>query len=108
MTHLQSFQGSIYKVKLSREENLRMLEKTGNQRGLYVKLADHMHNMRMIDGHHTLAKQQQVAKETMQFYVPMAERLGLHGYMFIKGFSKTAEPLYLLTQKDTSFAWGES
>ena len=79
VTHLQSMGDSPYKIKLSGEENLKMLERIGNTRGLYVKLADRMHNMRTIDGHRTLAKQQQVAEETMQFYVPMAERLGLVG-----------------------------
>ena len=67
VTHLQSMGDSLYKIKLSREENLKMLERIGNTRGLYVKLADRMHNMRTIDGHRTLAKQQQVASETMQF-----------------------------------------
>ena len=77
VTHLQSLDDSPYKVKLSAEENLQMLERIGNTRGLYVRLADRMHNMRTIAGHRTLAKQQQVAAETMQFFVPLAERLGL-------------------------------
>lgn len=79
VTHLQSMGDSPYKIKLSGKENLKMLERIGNTRGLYVKLADRMHNMRTIDGHRTLAKQQQVAEETMQFYVSMAEQLGLVG-----------------------------
>ena len=54
-----------------------MLERTGNTRGLYVKLADRMHNIRTIAGHRKLTKQQQVVSETMQFFVPMVERLGL-------------------------------
>ncbi|MEM7383286.1 MAG: HD domain-containing protein, partial [Bacteroidota bacterium] len=78
VTHLQSVEGSIFKIKLSEEENLKMLERTDNIRGLYVKLADRMHNMRTISGHRTLSKQQRVAEETVQLYVPLAERLGLH------------------------------
>ena len=77
LTHLQSLDDSPYKVKLSAEENLQMLESIGNTRGLYVRLADRMHNMRTIAEHRTLAKQQQIATETMQFFVPLAERLGL-------------------------------
>ena len=77
VTHLQSLPGSIYKVKLSSEENLRMLEKAGNKRGLYVKLADRMHNIRTIKGYDDIAKQQLIAKETMRFFVPLAEKLGL-------------------------------
>ena len=78
VTHLQSVEGSLYKIKLSGEENLRMLERTGNTRGLYVKLADRMHNMRTIDGHSSLAKQKQIAQETLTFLVPLAKGLGLH------------------------------
>ena len=77
-THLQSVAGSLYKIKLSGEENLRMLERTGNTRGLYVKLADRMHNMRTIDGQCRMTKQQQVAEETLAFFVPLAKGLGLH------------------------------
>ncbi len=79
VTHLQSLAGSIYKIKLSAEEKLKMLESTGNTRALYVKLADRLHNMRTIDGHSSLAKQKQIAEETRQFYVPLAARLGLKG-----------------------------
>ena len=77
-THLQSVAGSLYKIKLSGEENLQMLERTGNTRGLYVKLADRMHNMWTIGGHSSLDKQKQVAQETLSFFVPLGKRLGLH------------------------------
>ena len=79
VTHLQRLEGSLYKIKLSQEENLKMSERTRNRRGLYVKLADRVHNMRTIDGHSSLVKQKQIAEETMQFYVPLAARLGLKG-----------------------------
>ena len=64
VTRLQSVEGSLYKIKLSAEENLRMLESTGNTRALYVKLADRVHNMRTIEGHRKLAKWRAVASET--------------------------------------------
>ena len=54
-----------------------MLERTGNERALYVKLADRMHNIRTIEGHASLDKRQEKAEETLQFFVPLAERLGL-------------------------------
>ncbi|MEM7383073.1 MAG: HD domain-containing protein, partial [Bacteroidota bacterium] len=78
VTHLQSVEGSIFKIRLSAQEKLSRLERRGNTRGLYVKLADRMHNMRTISGHRTLSKQQRVAEETVQLYVPLAERLELH------------------------------
>ena len=77
VTHLQSVPNSLYKIKLTTEENLYMLEKTGNTRGLYVKLADRMHNIRTIGGHKRLEKRQRIAQETMDFFVPLAEQLGL-------------------------------
>lgn len=77
VTHLQSIPGTFYKVKLSAEENLKMLDHAGNTRALYVKLADRMHNMRTIEGHDSIAKQKQIAIETLQCFVPLAERLGL-------------------------------
>ena len=46
-------------------------------RALYVKLADRMHDLRTIEGHASLAKRQEKAEETLQFFVPLAERLDL-------------------------------
>lgn len=77
VTHLQSIEGSIYKVKMSASENLQMLERTGNKRGLYVKIADRMHNMRTINGHPKVSKRKLVAQETADFFVPLARKLGL-------------------------------
>ena len=72
MTHLQSVEGSIYKIKRSAEEYLRMLEQTGNTRALYVQLADRVHNMRTIEGHCKLANRRTIASETMEVFVPIA------------------------------------
>ena len=77
VTHLQSIPGSMYKIRLSSEENLRMLAHSVNTRGLYVKLADRMHNMRTINGHPKVSKRKLVARETMDFFVPLARKLGL-------------------------------
>ena len=54
-----------------------MLERTGNRGGLHVKLADRMHNMRTIDGY-LFPKKYLIAEETLTFFVPLANRLGLH------------------------------
>lgn len=77
VTHLQSIEGSIYKIKMSASENLQMLDRTDSTQGLYVKLADRMHNMRTIGGHKNLAKRQLIAQETADFFIPLAEKLGL-------------------------------
>lgn len=77
VTHLQSIPHSIYKIKMSASENLQMLERTGNKRGLYVKIADRMHNMRTIGGHSKVSKRKLIAQETADFFVPLARKLGL-------------------------------
>ena len=76
VTHLESRQDSFYKIKLSAEENVMMLLEAGNDRAMYVKLADRIHNLRTIQGK-DLASQVRIAKETLQFFVPQAQRLGL-------------------------------
>ncbi|MEL6607118.1 MAG: HD domain-containing protein [Bacteroidota bacterium] len=77
VTHLQSTEGSIYKIKMSALENLQMLDRAGNRRGLYVKIADRMHNMRTINGHSKVSKRKLVAQETIDFFLPLAQKLGL-------------------------------
>ena len=75
-THLQSLGESPYKIKLSEEENLQMLSRIGNTRALYVKIADRLHNMRTIHAR-PYERQLHRAQETLDFFVPLAERLGL-------------------------------
>ena len=77
VTHLQSIEGSIHKIKMSASENLQMLDRAGNKRGLYVKIADRMHNMRTINGHSKVSKRKLIAQETTDFFVPLAKKLGL-------------------------------
>jgi Na+/proline symporter len=77
VTHLESGQDGFYKIKLSAEENILMLLESGDDRAMYVKIADRMHNIRTIQGK-SVASQERIAKETLQFFVPQAQRLGLH------------------------------
>ena len=76
VTHLQSLGDSPYKIKLSEEENLQMLSRIGNTRALYVKIADRLHNMRTIHAR-PYERQLHRAQETLDFFVPLAERIGL-------------------------------
>jgi GTP pyrophosphokinase len=59
-------------------ENFRkmMLAMSRDVRVILVKLADRTHNMRTIDGH-SPEKAKKIAEETMEVFVPIANRLGL-------------------------------
>ena len=60
-------------------ENFRkmMLAMSRDLRVILVKLADRLHNMSTLDGHGNADKEKTIAKETMEIYVPIANRLGL-------------------------------
>ena len=76
VTHWESAQEHFYKVKLSVEENVLMLLESGDDRAMCVKMADCIHNMRTIEGK-SPSSRGRIAKETLQFFVPQAQRLGL-------------------------------
>ncbi len=61
-------------------ENFRklLLAMSEDIRVLLVKLGDRLHNMRTISGHKKPEKRRRVALETMEIYVPLAERIGVH------------------------------
>lgn len=67
-------------AKIKQAENFRklVLAMSEDIRVLMIKLADRLHNMRTLHCVATEEKKQRVAKETMEIYVQLAERLGLH------------------------------
>jgi (p)ppGpp synthase/HD superfamily hydrolase len=76
VSHLESNKQTFYKVRLSSDENILKLLEVRDQRALYVKVADRMHNMRTIHAK-PMDRQRHTAEETLYFFVPLAERLGL-------------------------------
>ena len=78
VTKISEFENQA--ISNSKAENFRklILATSKDIRVLLVKLADRLHNMRTIKFVIDKEKQVRKAKETMEIYAPLADRMGMH------------------------------
>ena len=70
----------LQSTKAKQAENFRkfVLATSRDIRVLLVKLADRLHNMRTIEYVGMPERRRRIARETMDIYAPLAERIGMH------------------------------
>jgi len=78
VTKISVFENQV--TSTSKAENFRklILATSKDIRVLLVKIADRLHNMRTINAISKIEKKERIAKETMEIYAPLADRMGMH------------------------------
>lgn len=90
----------VSKIKYRGEERqIETIKKTffamsQDLRVIFIKLADRVHNVQTLHFHTKPEKQQRIINETLEIYVPIAERLGLHQFQYLleNGCFRVAHP----------------
>jgi GTP pyrophosphokinase len=79
VTKLSRLELQAQSDRAKQAENFRklLLAMSEDIRVLLVKLADRLHNMRTIEHIPKIEKRQRIARETMDIYAPLAERIGM-------------------------------
>ena len=78
VTKISQLEGKI--IQNSKAENIRklILATSKDIRVLLVKLADRLHNMRTLSSILDEQRRKRIAKETMEIYAPLSDRMGMN------------------------------
>jgi len=78
VTKISELEGKI--IENSKAENIRklILATSKDIRVLLVKIADRLHNMRTLDSIASDERKKRIARETMEIYAPLANRMGMN------------------------------
>ncbi len=78
VTKISELEGKV--IDNSKAENIRklILATSKDIRVLLVKLADRLHNMRTLNSISDEKRKNRIAKETMEIYAPLSERMGMN------------------------------
>ena len=78
VTKISEIEGKV--VANAKAENIRklILATSKDIRVLLVKIADRLHNMRTLDYLINESRKKRIAKETMEIYAPLADRMGMN------------------------------
>ncbi len=75
VTNLYNKEGR--KIRSKKQDVFTALLAKANTKSLLIKLADRLHNMRTLSGHPSPAKRQTIAQETEEFFIPVAQQIGM-------------------------------
>jgi GTP diphosphokinase / guanosine-3',5'-bis(diphosphate) 3'-diphosphatase len=78
VTKISQLEGKV--TETSKAENFRklILATSKDIRVLLVKLADRLHNMRTLSSISEKIRRERIAKETMEIYAPLSDRMGMN------------------------------
>ena len=78
VTKISELEGKI--IENSKAENIRklILATSKDIRVLLVKIADRLHNMRTLDSISSDERRKRIARETMEIYAPLTNRMGMN------------------------------
>jgi len=78
VTKISELEGKV--IENSKAENIRklILATSKDIRVLLVKIADRLHNMRTLNSISNEDRRKRIAKETMEIYAPLSDRMGMN------------------------------